>query len=97
MNGRIEKIASEKVPRSFSVKDGHMYALESDLRLRSKLNKINNVVDQFFQDHTSLNTNDQIIKVRDAAQLPRKSSGSPSPPNQVYTKENILFKPRFGK
>ena len=44
MNGRIEKIANEKLPRAFSIKDGHMFAIESDLFLRSKLNKINNVV-----------------------------------------------------
>ncbi len=58
MSGRIEKIANEKLPRAFSVKDGHMFAIESDLFLRSKLNKINKVVDEFFHEHHTLNTND---------------------------------------
>jgi len=58
MSGRIDKIANEILPRAFSVKDGHMFSIESDLFLRSKLNRINNVVDKFFQEHTTLNTND---------------------------------------
>ncbi len=33
MSGKIEKIASEKLPWAFSVKDGHMFAIESDLFL----------------------------------------------------------------